>query len=284
MAAADPTRLDKTAQLDALRKRMATIPGRRDHAPTELLPEPAMQTPIPIPLSSANDTNSAGNGDFRPSPVRARTLRTIPVPLPVAELLPHGALVRGTTLSITGAGSLLVGLVAAVSAAGYHVALIGQPKFGLLAVHEHGGDLSKVALVDPGNSDPLDAASICIDGVDLVVSTVHGRDVPPTRARAILARTRTHAGVFAITDGHMPGLDLAISSRPIALGGIEAGRGRLRSITIETTVHGRGITQRTGRHTLDAPTFGEKGLRWSPVDEAGALADGGTMRGLATAQ
>ncbi|MDJ0363236.1 hypothetical protein [Rhodococcus sp. H29-C3] len=82
----------------------------------------------------------------------------------------------------------------------------------------------------------------------------------------------------------MPGLDLAISSRPIALGGIEAGRGKLRSITIETTVHGRGITQRTGRHTLDAPTFGEKGLRWSSVDEAGALTDGGTMRGLAAAQ
>lgn len=63
----------------------------------------------------------------------------------------------------------------------------------------------------------------------------------------------------------MPGLDLTISSRPVGYGGIEQGRGRIRSITLETTVHGRGITQRTGRYTLTAPTFGEQGLRWSPV-------------------
>lgn len=31
---------------------------------------------------------------------------------------------------------------------------------------------------------PREAANICIDGIDLVISTVHGRDVPPTRARA----------------------------------------------------------------------------------------------------
>lgn len=279
-ASPDLAGLDKASQLAALRRQMASIPGRRDHAPTEL-PDPIASVPKSVAETSPTE---AATVEPLTATLRARSLSTIPTPTPLSELLPHGALARGTTLSITGAGSLLVGLVAAVSAAGHHVALIGQPKFALLAVHEHGGDLSKVALVDPGNSDPLDAASICIDGVDLVVSTVHGRDVPPTRARAILARTRTHAGVFAITDGHMPGLDLAISSRPIALGGIGAGRGRLRSITIETTVHGRGITQRTGRHTLDAPTFGEKGLRWSPVDEAGALADGGTMRGLAAAQ
>jgi len=185
--------------------------------------------------------------------------------MPLSELLPRGALARGTALSITGAGSILVGLVATATAAGHHVALIGQPKFGLLAVHEHGGGLSKIALIDPGQADPLDAANICIDGIDLVISTVHGRDVPPTRARALLARNRTHAGVFAITDGRMPGLDLTIFSRPVGYGGIEQGRGRIGSITLETTVHGRGITQRTGRYTLTAPTFGEYGVRWSPA-------------------
>lgn len=185
--------------------------------------------------------------------------------MPLSDLLPRGALARGTAISITGAGSILVGLVASASAAGHHVALIGQPKFGLLAVHEHGGDLSKVHLVKTGDGDPLDVASVCIDGIDLVISTVHDRDVPPTRARSILARTRTHAGVFAITDGRIPGLDLTISSRPVGYGGIEQGRGRIRSITVETTVHGRGITERTGRYTLTAPTFGEHGLRWSPA-------------------
>ena len=63
----------------------------------------------------------------------------------------------------------------------------------------------------------------------------------------------------------MPGLDVRISSRPVGYGGIEQGRGRIRSITLETTVHGRGITQRTGRYTLTAPTFGEHGVRWAPA-------------------
>ncbi|MDJ0362999.1 hypothetical protein [Rhodococcus sp. H29-C3] len=49
------------------------------------------------------------------------------------------------------AGSILI---AEASAAGHHVALIGQPRLSLLAVHEHGGNLAKVALVDPGSTDP----------------------------------------------------------------------------------------------------------------------------------
>jgi hypothetical protein len=70
----------------------------------------------------------------------------------------------------------------------------------------------------------------------------------------------------------MPGLDLTVSSRPVAYGGIEQGRGRIRSITLEATVHGRGIAQRTGRYTLTAPTFGEQGLRWTAAGvDAAAL-------------
>lgn len=281
-AAADLAGLDKAAQLAALRRQMASIPGRRDHAPTELpeATETAQQTSVEV-----SGTASAETGADEPltAALRARSLRTIPTPTPLSELLPHGALARGTALSITGAGSVLVGLVATASAAGHHVALIGQPKFGLLAVHEHGGDLSRVSLIDPGDGDPLDIASICIDGIDLVISTVRGRDVPPTRARSILARTRTHAGVFAITDGRMPGLDLTIASQPVAFGGIDGGRGRIRSITIDTAVHGRGITPRTGRFTLTAPSFGEQTLRWT-ADTGDASTRSGRAPRLAAAQ
>ncbi|MEU3475495.1 hypothetical protein [Rhodococcus sp. NPDC006774] len=80
----------------------------------------------------------------------------------------------------------------------------------------------------------------------------------------------------------MPGLDLTISSRPVGYGGIEQGRGRIRSITLETTVHGRGIAQRTGRYTLTAPMFGEHGLRWAPA-VTDAVAEHGPHR-LAVAQ
>ncbi|WP_256978594.1 hypothetical protein [Rhodococcus sp. 14-2470-1a] len=210
-----------------------------------------------------------------------------PVPLPLAELLPHGALARGTAASVTGAGSVLVGLVAAASAAGHHVAIIGQPKFGLLAVHEQGGDLTRVALVNPGDPNTaLDAASICLDGVDLVVTTLGGRDVPPTRARALLARCRSHAAVLVVTDGRMPGIDLSIQSRTVAVAGIEQGRGRLRAITIDTSVHGRGTPLRTGRYTLTAPTYGNgTQMTWTPAgDHAAGTGTDITRRPLAAAQ
>ncbi|OZC83437.1 hypothetical protein CH282_15910 [Rhodococcus sp. 06-418-1B] len=280
MAAADKipdlTGLDKTAQLDALRRKMAAIPGRRDHAPTDLQVQQVPLTPVPVAAATTPTrtvVDKAEGDDKLTSSVRTRTLRTIPVPLPLAELLPRGALARGTALSITGAGSILVGLVAAASAAGHHVAIIGQPKLGLLAVHEQGGDLAKIALVDPGDPDAaLDAASVCLDGVDVVVTTLGGRDIPPTRARALLARCRSHASILICTDGRMPGLDLTVESRTVAIGGIEQGRGRLRTITAETTVYGRGTPLRTGRFTLTAPSFGEQPLHWTPaaVDTARA--------------
>lgn len=261
----DLTGLDKSAQLDVLRRRMATVPGRRDHAPADLptITAPKRVQPIdrvtpvvdddPEPLTAA---------------VRGKTLRTMPVPPPLADLLPRGALARGTAITVTGAGSILIALIAEASAAGHHVALIGQPRLSLLAVHEHGGNLAKIHLVDPGSTDPLDAASICLDGVDLVITTVHGRDVPPTRARALLARNRRHGSILILTDGHMPGIDLTIASTVDGYGGIEQGRGRIKSITLDTTVHGRGTPHRSGRYTLTAPTFGETGLRWTPAPAA----------------
>ncbi|TFI40908.1 hypothetical protein E4P29_22210 [Rhodococcus sp. 1R11] len=259
-ALADLTGLDKAAQLDVLRRRMATVPGgRRDHAPADLppiAPPERVERVKPVVDDDPEPLSAAGRG---------KTLRTMPVPPPLAALLPRRALARGTAITVTGAGSMLIALVAEASAAGHHVALIGQPRLSLLAVHEHGGNLAKVHLVDPGKTDPLDAASICLDGVDLVVTTVHGRDVPPTRARALLARNRRQASVLILTDGHMPGIDLTIASTVAGYGGIDQGRGRIKSITLETTVHGRGTPHRTGRYTLTSPTVGETGLRWTPA-------------------
>jgi hypothetical protein len=144
----------------------------------------------------------------------------------------------------------------------------------------------EVALVDPGDPNTaLDAASVCLDGVDLVVTTLGGRDIPPTRARALLARCRTHAAVLAVTDGRMPGIDLTIDSRTVAVGGIGHGRGRLRSITIDTSVHGRGAPMRTGRYTLTAPSYGDdQRLTWTDAAAHDTAHADTTQRPLAAAQ
>ena len=84
----------------------------------------------------------------------------------------------------------------------------------------------------------------------------------------------------------MPGIDLTIASRPIAVGGMEQqGRGRLRSIIIETAVHGRGTPIRAGRYTLTAPTLGaDQHLKWTPAVDDKTARTGATRRTLAAAQ
>ncbi|MDJ0363000.1 hypothetical protein [Rhodococcus sp. H29-C3] len=83
----------------------------------------------------------------------------------------------------------------------------------------------------------------------------------------------------------MPGTDLTIDSRPVAVTGIEHGRGRLRSITVETTIHGRGTPMRTGRYTLTAPTFGtERRLDWTNATDEDAARTSTTRRPQAAAQ
>ncbi|OLT34953.1 hypothetical protein BJF84_15410 [Rhodococcus sp. CUA-806] len=117
------------------------------------------------------------------------------------------------------------------------------------------------------------------------MTTLGGRDIPPTRSRALLARTRSHAAVLICTDGRMPGIDLTIDSRLTAVAGIGQGRGRLRSITIDTTIRGRAVQPRTGRYTLTAPTYGDHtGLHWTPADTGAAAGRRDDRRILAAAQ
>lgn len=96
-----------------------------------------------------------------PTPIVATaqsTLRLLPVPAPIGALLPRGGLARGTVVSVDGAASVLIGLLATITAAGGHVAVIGMPGLGLLAFHEQGGDLAKLALVPQPKDAGIDCA------------------------------------------------------------------------------------------------------------------------------
>lgn len=247
-AALDPGALASLSNADkvaALRRQMASVPGRPTaHAPSTDSPD---LTPIPREDSAAVSA--------------ARPLRSFPAPLPIRTLLPSGDLARGTALSVTGAMSVLTALVACASAAGHHVVLIGQRKFGILAAVEQGARLDRISFIpDPGD-DPLTVASICLDGIDLVVTTLHGRDIAPTRGRALLARMRSQSAVLVTTDGRLLGTDFSIASRPVGVDGITFGRGRVRAITIESSLHGRGTPMVTGRFELRPVVSGM--VEWS---------------------
>jgi hypothetical protein len=83
------------------------------------------------------------------------------------DLLPESAapvVPRGTVAVLSGARSLVLNVVASVTAAGGNAAIVGQPDIGLLAAVEMGADLSRIAVIpDPGN-DPVEVAAVLIDG------------------------------------------------------------------------------------------------------------------------
>ena len=160
----------RAEQLTSLRRQMAVI-SEKVSGPPAALPESESQLAIPPWLAQA-----------------------LPVPLP-----------RGTVAVCSGARSLLLSMVAAVTAAGGNVAIVGQPDIGLLAAVEMGADLSRLAVIPDPGTDPVEVAAVLIDGMDLVVLGLGGRRVPQTRARAVVARARNKGCTLLVTDGDWQG-------------------------------------------------------------------------------
>ena len=114
---------------------------------------------------------------------------------------------------LSGARSLSLSMVAAVTAAGGHAAIVGQPDVGLLAAVEMGADLSRLAVIPEPGADPVEVAAVLMDGMDLVVLGLGGRSVPATRARAVVARARQKGCTLLVTGGDWHGASARLEAR-----------------------------------------------------------------------
>jgi hypothetical protein len=172
----------------------------------------------------------------------------LPVPQLLATVLPD-ALPRGTVAVLSGARSLSLSMVAAVTAAGGNAAIVGQPDVGLLAAVEMGADLSRLALIPDPGTDPVEVAAVLMDGMDLIVLALGGRSVPLTRARAVVARARQKGCTLLVTDGDWQGASIRLKARVC---GYETtsdrpGFGRISKLRLEVSGAGRAIGRaRTG--------------------------------------
>ena len=221
MLASEEHQQNRAEQLKRLRHQMAAVSGkigapRRGHAASEDL----------LPDSEAR----------------------LPVPELLASVLPD-ALPRGTVAVLSGARSLPLSMVAAVTAAGGNAAIVGQPSVGLLAVAEMGADLSRVAVIPDPGADPVEVAAVLMDGMDLIVLALAGRTVPMTRARAVVARAQQKGCTLLVTDGDWQGASIRLRAR---VSGYETtsdkpGFGRISKVRLEVCAAGRAIRQaRTG--------------------------------------
>ncbi len=197
---------DSAEQLESLRRRMAEMSGAVVARADDLLPESESRLALPEWLADS-----------------------LPVALP-----------RGTVAVLSGARSLLLSMVAAVTAAGGNVAIVGQPDIGLLAAVEMGADLSRLAVIPDPGTDPVEVAAVLIDGMDLVVLGLGGRRVPQTRARAVVARARSRGCTLLVTDGDWQGAPTRLEARvcgyEITAGGRGApGFGRISGVRLQVS-------------------------------------------------
>ncbi|WP_424809691.1 hypothetical protein [Rhodococcus sp. 27YEA15] len=238
------SRQDRLAQL---RRQMAAVPSRGDQVSTE------------APFTAAPEGRARD---------RANRAGVLPVPAGIAELLPQGGLVRGTVASVDGASSLLLGLLASVTASGGHVAVVGLPRLGLLAAHEMGAQLERLALVPTPGPDPVEIAAVLLDGMDLVILGLAGASVSPSRARAVVARARSKGSTLVVTDGYWVGAEVRLDARVDGYGGFgkgrELGRGRLCSVELAVRARGRSFQSRTSRLSICSAGGG---VAWAPSAE-----------------
>jgi hypothetical protein len=176
---------DRAEQVEHLRRKIAAISGKVGNgrcgqaSSNDVLPESESLLALPEPLTE-----------------------TLPTTLP-----------RGTVAVLSGARSLSLSMVAAVTAAGGHAAIVGQPDVGLLAAVEMGADLSRLAVIPEPGADPVEVAAVLMDGMDLVLLGLGGRSVPATRARAVVARARQKGCTLLVTGGHWQGASARLEAR-----------------------------------------------------------------------
>lgn len=181
--------------------------------------------------------------------------RMLPVPAPVAELLPGGGLPGGSVVGVGGARLLLLALLAQVTAAGGHAAVVALPDLGLLAAAELGADLGRLAVVADPSPDPLEVAAVLLDGMDVVVLGAD-RAVTPARAQVVAARARGKGAVLIVSGAPWPGLDLRFEARVSRCEGVGRGHGRLRCLLLAVRAWGRSFPERRGLVRLE----GDRGL------------------------
>jgi hypothetical protein len=193
-------------------------------------------------------------------PSRARVLPVLPA---LAGLFPEGGLRRGSVVSVAGATSLALALLASPSAAGSWCAAVGLSSLGLVAAAELGVALERFPLVaspPPGVGWPTVVAAV-LDAMDVVLAwpppSVRAAD-----ARRLTARARERGSVLMLGLGGgvarawPEGIDVRLAVSRARWEGLGQGHGRLAGRRVDVVVTGRRSAGRERHASLWLPAPG----------------------------
>jgi hypothetical protein len=184
---------------------------------------------------------------------------TLPILPGLRDLLPRGALARGSVLAVPEFGLLCLALVAGASAAGAWCGIAGVPEAGLLAAVGAGLDAERTLLVpDPGPAWPQVVASL-LEGCELVL--LRPPAAAPVQVRRRLEAVLRRAGGVLLVAGDWPGAQVRLRVISQRWTGLGDGHGRVRACCAEVTADGRGEAGLTRTRWL-----------WLPAEDGGVTA------------
>lgn len=209
----------------------------------------------------------SGRPDQRSVEVADRAADMLPVPAALAELLPRRGLAKGGVVSVSGARSVLLSVLAAATSSGAQVGIVGMPRLNLEAIVEWGGDLSRIATVPDPGVDPVEVAGVLLDGMDLVVLDLHGITVAPSRTRVVMGRVRKQSSTLIVVGAGWPGAQLRLDTEVLSyrhlpgndaddLAAARPGYGRIGGMSLQVTAIDRGQRRRTGEIDICTTGFG----------------------------
>ena len=215
-----------------------------------------------IPARSPGASAPFGVPGFgSPAVSETGTPPALPVLPGLRDLLPRGALARGSVLAVPEFGLLCLALAAGASAAGAWCGIAGVPEAGLLAAVGAGLDAERTLLVpDPGAAWPQVVASL-LEGCELVLLRPPAA-VPVLLRRRLEAVLRRAGGVLLVA-GDWPGAQVRLRVITQRWTGLGDGHGRVRACCAEVKADGRGEAALTRTRWL-----------WLPAEDGGvAVAD-----------
>ena len=206
-----------------------------------------------LPRRDAEAREHLDNLGKQAQPIVLARDRSVRLSGDLGELIPGGALVRGSVLcvesDVSGAGSTSVAfeLAAAVTAVGEWAAAIDLDNtLGALAAHEAGVTLDRFAVVrrvPPARWATVVAA--LLDGVSLVMAEVP-RGIGAADARRLVARARERDAILVVcapAGRWQAGAALTLRAESRAWVGLDDA-GFLRSRSLHVHVEGRGAAAR----------------------------------------
>lgn len=223
---------DRAETLARLRGRIAAVEGGASPAP---MPIPQTAPPAPGQMQTQTRAPAGAVRDAESGPAGLSELAR-----------------PGTVGALDGSPTVLLGLIAQITAGGGHVAVIGLPQLGLIGAAEMGAVLDRVVWVPDPGPDPEAVAAVLIDGMDLVVLDPARVEVPSTRARAITARVRRSAARLLVVGARWPGADTRIDAAVTGCVGLGRGHGRISGLELTVRVRGRAQAPRGLRLALGA--------------------------------